>query len=368
MNNSNLKPRKPDFILSIPVIILLGFGLVMVYSASGVQSREIYNDASAIFFKQLVALGVGLVALTVTILVSHRIYRHPVVLLGALLLVVVLLAGVIFQVEAKGAHRWYYFGRFGFQPSGLAKVVMVLFVAAICSAFCEDPRRWKKRLIFTAPVVAVFCGLILAQPDFGTTMILLAIVGIMMFLAGMPLRYLVLGGLLILPLMGGLLATESYRIQRIRDFVFTEHYQTKQSKLAIGSGGLTGLGLAKGKQKLYFLPEPHTDFIFATLCEEFGFMGAATVLGCYLFFLIRGILVLKRVESRYSRILGAGLLVLLIMQALINISISLDLFPNKGLNLPFMSAGGTSLIMSLAMFGILLNISRWQVVDNRAVT
>jgi len=360
-----VKPRRPDFILSIPVVILVGFGMVMVYSASGVQSLEIYNDAGVIFFKQLVALFLGLIGMIVAIITPHQIYRKKPILLLALGIVLTLLVGVIFQFEAKGAHRWYYIGRFGFQPSDLAKIVIIMFVAAVATGFQDHVKPWKARIIAIGCVVVIFCGLILSQPDFGTTMIILGIAGMMLFLAGMPLRFLALGGLLLLPLMAGLLATKPYRIQRLKDFVFQDHYQTRQAKLAIGSGGMTGTGLGKGKQKLYYLPEPHTDFIYATLCEEFGFMGAMTILACYLFFLFRGAHVLSRVESEHSRVLGAGLLMLLTIQAFINISITVDLFPNKGLTLPFISAGGTSLALSLTMFGIILNISRWQIMENR---
>ena len=361
----SIKPKRPDFILSIPIVILLGFGMVMVYSASSAQSMELYHDETVIFFKQMVALCAGLAAMTVAIFIPHHIYRWRLVLFPMILLVIGLLIGVIFQIEAKGAHRWYYIGRFGFQPSSLAILVMVMFVASCVTGFVKKEKPWKARLTLVAPVLVLFCGLILAQPDFGTTLILIGIVGVMLFLAGMPSRILVLGCLLLLPLLAGILATKQYRIQRIHDFIFKEHYQTRQAKLAIGSGGLTGVGLAMSKQKLHYLPEPHTDFIFATLCEELGFMGAITILACYLFFLIRGLHVLRRVESDYSRLLGGGLLLLTTIQALINISITVDIFPNKGLTLPFMSAGGTSLIMSLAMFGILLNISRYQVVQNR---
>ena len=360
-----VKPRRPDVILSIPVVILLGFGMVMVYSASGVQSKEIYDDAGVFFFKQMVALIIGLGAMTAAIFVPHHTYRKRPFLFLAVTAVVLLLIGVIFQYEAKGAHRWYYIGRFGFQPSDLAKLVAIMCVAAYATAFSNEGRPWKKRLIHILSIVGVFCALIMLQPDFGTTMVIISICGIMLFLAGIPMRILFFGGLLLLPIMAGLLATRSYRIKRITDFMFNEHYQTRQSKLAIGSGGLTGVGLAKGKQKLYYLPEPHTDFIFSTLCEEFGFLGALTVLACYMTLLFRGIFVLQRVESPYSRLLGAGLLLLLVTQALVNISITVNLFPNKGLTLPFMSAGGTSLILSLIMFGIILNISRWQVVENR---
>lgn len=360
-------PKRPDFLFSLPVVILVGFGMVMVYSASGVQSAQIYGEAGVIFYKQLVALGVGVVALIVGLVVPHQIYRRKSILFPLVLVVLLLLVGVIFQEKANGAARWYFIGRFGFQPSDLAKVVLILFVSAYATAALGPRNLWRNRLLIIFPILGLFCALILIQPDFGTTMILVFIVAIMLFLAGLPLRMLALCGAVMVPLAVGLVYSRSYRMQRIMDFIQTEHYQTRQAKLAIGSGGLTGVGLAKGKQKLFYLPEPHTDFIFATLGEEFGFMGTITVVLCFLLLLWRGTLVFLRVESLYSKVLGGGLLMLICTQAFMNISIALALFPNKGLTLPFMSAGGTSLIICLGICGVLLNISRDQVVDNRVV-
>jgi len=365
--NENLKPRRPDFILLIPVVILVGLGLVMVHSASAAQSRELYDDAGFIFFKQATALCVGLVGLLITLFIPHHFYRRKSVMYLAILFVGVLLIGVVFQFEANGARRWYNMARFGFQPSDLAKIVLVMFIAAYSTAFKDGPGTWMRRLMYIVPTLSVFCVLILLQPDFGTTMVILFIAGIMLFLAGMPTRFLVLGGVVLLPVIAGLVLTKDYRMKRLKDYLLNEHYQNRMSRYAIGSGGLTGVGMGNGSQKQYYLPEPHTDFIFATLCEEFGFIGAIALLSCYLFFMLRGIYVLKRVDDSYSRLLGAGLLLLLNVQAFINISIALGLFPNKGLTLPFISAGGTSLAISLVMFGVLLNISRWQVVDNQVV-
>lgn len=341
--------------------------MVMVYSASGVQSAQIYGEDGVIFFKQLVAFGIGLVILITGMLVPHQIFRRKSVLYPLVFIVLALLVGVIFQEKSNGAARWYYFGRFGFQPSDLAKVVLIFFVSAYATANLGTRNLWRNRLLVIGPILLLFCGLILAQPDYGTTMILVFIVGIMLFLAGLPMRTLLLWGAVLVPLALGLAFAKSYRIQRIMDFIQTEHYQIRQAKLAIGSGGLTGVGLAKGKQKLYYLPEPHSDFIFATLGEEFGFIGTVTVVLCFLLFLWRGTLVLLRVESSYSKVLGGGFLMLLCTQAYMNISIALALFPNKGLTLPFMSAGGTSLLISMAICGVLLNISSNQVVENRVV-
>lgn len=366
--NEQRKPGRPDFILFIPVVILVGLGLVMVHSASSVQSRELYNDSGFIFFKQLMALLGGLVGMVVTVMLPHHIYRRKAIMYLALSVVIGLLIAVTFQSAANGARRWFNLAGFGFQPSDLAKIVMILFIAAYSSAFKDEPGAWLKRLKYIVPVLVVFCGLILAQPDFGTTMIILFIAGVMMFLGGLPIRFLVLGGCVLAPMIVGLVVTENYRMERLKSYFTKPHYQNEQARLAIGSGGLTGVGMGRGEQKLYYLPEPHTDFIFATLCEEFGLVGALALLSCYIFFLLRGMFVLRRVDNRYSRLLGAGLLLLLCIQAFINISIALGLFPNKGLTLPFISAGGTSLAMSLCMFGILLNISRYQVIENRAVT
>ncbi|CAM2006223.1 FtsW/RodA/SpoVE family cell cycle protein [Acanthopleuribacter pedis] len=362
---SVLKPKKPDLLLMIPVAVLLGFGMVMVYSASGIQSRELYNDSGVIFFKQFVAMIMGLAAFAVGFAVPHKVYRRKSVLLTGVAIVTLLLIAVKFQSAANGATRWFYIGRFGFQPSDLAKLLAIMVVAAFATAQFEGPKLWQRRLIPIFMIVGLFCSLILIQPDFGTTMIIIFIVGLMLFLAGIPKKYLMIGGLLLLPLIIGLVLTKGYRFKRITDFIYNEHYQNRQAKIAIGSGGLNGLGLGQGKQKLYYLPEPHTDFIYATLGEEFGFLGTLSVVLCFFAFLLRGIYVLNRVDSPHSQVLGAGLLLLITTQAFMNISITLALFPNKGITLPFMSAGGTSLILMLGICGILLNISRFRVVDNR---
>ena len=198
-------------------------------------------------------------------------------------------------------------------------------------------------------------------------MIILVITGIMLFLAGIPYRILVLGGVMLLPVLIGLVITKPHRLARIMSYLGEPHYQVVQSQIALGSGGVTGVGLGQGRQKMHYLPEGHTDFIFANLGEEFGLVGCMVLLLCYLAFLVRGCQILLRVPSEYSRLLGAGLLMLISLQAFLNISVALGLFPNKGLTLPFISAGGTSLIISMAVFGIILNISRFQLMDNRAV-
>lgn len=364
-----VKPRNPDLFLFIPILILVGIGMVMVYSASGVRSTELYRADDVIFFKQFVALCAGLVGMGIAVFFPHHIYRNRVLLLAGILGILGLLIAVKFQTNANGANRWFYIGRFGFQPSDLAKLVLVVFTAAFATAKFDGPDylQWRKRLIFIAPVVGTICALILLQPDFGTTMFILFIVGVMLFVSGLPWKWIAVGSLLMLPIAVGLMFTKSYRTQRIMSFLHEEHYQNRQAKIALGVGGLTGVGLGKGKQKLYYLPEPHTDFIYATLGEELGFMGTATVLICYLFFFFRGAYVLFRIDDPYSKVLGTGILVLITVQALMNISITLALFPNKGITLPFMSAGGTSLILSLVMCGVLLNISRSRIVENRVV-
>lgn len=360
------KPRRPDFVLCIPIVALLCLGLVMVRSASGIRALELYHDADAIFVKQLIALAIGLILLVVLAHIPHRLWRHPLPLYSAIGVVTLLLVAVLQQPEANGAHRWFFLGSFGFQPSDLAKVVLIMLVAARCGRMAEPTQSWLKRLLPIGVVLVTFAALILLQPDFGTTMILIFIVGAQLFLAGLPIRYFLAFGLLLLPIAAGLIYTEPYRIQRIRDFrAKKEHPQTLQSKIALGAGGLTGVGLGEGRQKLYFLPEAHTDFIFSTLGEELGFLGTMFVVAMYLLFLGRGLIVVRRVDSLYARLLGSGMVLLISCQALFNISVSLALFPNKGLTLPFLSAGGTSLILCLGMAGILLNISRYQLVDNR---
>lgn len=367
MNDMHLvAKRSPDWWLLVPVGFLLAFGLIMVYSASGAQSRDIYGDASVIFTKQLYALGAGMFAMLIGMFFPHNLYRHKFVLFPALIVVIGLLVAVNFQEATKGASRWFYIGSFGFQPSDVAKLVVIMYVAAFATR-AREGITWLSRLKAIGPMLVVTCGLILMQPDFGTTMVILFIVGIMLFMAGLPMRFLVLGGMMLAPLVIGLVVSQPYRIKRIMDFVNEEHYQNRQAKLALGSGGFSGVGLGEGKQKLHYLPEPHTDFIFATLGEEFGFLGTSFVVLIFMLFFFRGVQVLNQIPAGYSRILGSGLLMLLTVQAFMNISIALGLFPNKGITLPFMSAGGTSLMLSLAMVGILLDVSRARIVENREV-
>ena len=357
------KPKRPDFILSLPIVLLLGFGMIMVSTASAPQIRDL------IFNKQLVALALGLAGLIACTLISHQIFRKKPILFLGLAVVLFLLIGVLFQPAVKGAHRWYHLGSFGFQPSDLAKIVLIMFTAAVASGYRDHPRPWRARLLMLVPVYVVICGLIFVQPDYGTTFIIVSIVGVMLFVAGLPWKMVFQSGLAVFVLMIGFLFTESYRIERLRQFFDDDpHYQNKQALLAIGSGGLTGMGIGQGKQKLGYLPEPHSDFIFAHLCEETGFLGAMTLLGCFLFLLLRGVVILQRVPDPFSQLLGAGLLLLLTGQAIANLSVNLGLLPNKGLPLPFISAGGTSLLLSLTMFGILLNISRYQKPENRVIS
>ncbi len=364
--NAQIKARKPDFLLCVPVVCLMFLGLIMVKSASGMQSLELFHDTDAIFNKQLIAAAIGVVGLMIAMNVNFRIYRHPILLYFAVACVLFLLVGVKFQPAANGAQRWFFINGFGFQPSDLAKIVLIMFVAAHASKGRQTGVAWKQRLIPIAVVLMTFTTLIMWQPDFGTTMILIFIVGVMLFLAGLPLAYFFLAGLLLCPIVVGLVMTEGYRMQRLVDFrADKDHYQTVQSKIAMGSGGLTGVGLGEGKQKLHFLPEPHTDFIFSTLGEELGLLGTGFVVAMFLVFLWRSVVVLSRVDSLHARLLGGGIVVLIMSQAFLNMSIALDLFPNKGLTLPFLSAGGTSLILCLCMCGVLLNISRFQELGNR---
>lgn len=364
-----ISPKKPDFILCIPIVCLLTTGLVMVRSASGIQSIEIFQDPNEIFFKQLVALGIGLVLLISLTHVRHDFLKHPVILYAGVIAVTALLVAVKLQPAANGAQRWFFLGNFGFQPSDLAKIILIIFIAAHVTKPRSANMGWAHRLVPVGLLMGLFCGLILWQPDFGTTMILIFVAGALLFLAGLPWVYFLVSIALLLPIVAGLILTEGYRVQRIRDFRASEApYQTRQSVIALGSGGLTGVGLGEGKQKLYFLPQPHTDFIFATVGEELGFFGTSFIVAMYLLLFWRGIFVLCRVESMYSKILGAGILLLILTQALLNMSVTLALFPNKGLTLPFISAGGTSLILCLGICGILLNISRYQIVENKVRT
>ncbi|MEW5984914.1 MAG: putative lipid II flippase FtsW [Acidobacteriota bacterium] len=356
---------KSDRILFLTTAALVAFSLVMVYSASSALALDKFQQANLFLTKQAVFVLIGILGLGLTMNADYRRYRRPAfvwTLLGISLaaLAAVLLVGP----PIKGARRWFAVAGVGIQPSELAKVAVIVFCAAVLEKRMDRIDEPVSALRPLAFVLVPVLGLIMLQPDFGTTVTFLAIVGAMVFAAGLPYRYVAaLAGCLV-PALGVLAVWEPYRLRRLMAYLdpwkdpLGDGFQAIQSIIAVGTGGVAGRGLGESVQKLFYLPEPHTDFIYAVVAEELGLVGATFVLVAFCVITWRGLRVASRAPDRFGAFLAIGLTIMIAAQAFGNISVVLGLLPTKGIALPFVSAGGSSLIMSMAGMGVLLNISQ----------
>lgn len=355
---------KSDRVLFITTILLVGLSIVMVYSASAVVALERKGWPSLFLVKQgmWAALGIAVVGLVMRI--DYRNYREPVFIWSMLGTVVLALIAVLFRTPFNGAHRWFGIGGIGIQPSELAKLSAIFFMAALLE---RRMHRIDDLGYALAPIAAVVIGLvvlILPEPDFGTSMSLMLIAVVMVFAAGLDYRYIAGGVLVSLPVIYVLVMGSAYRRRRTLAFLnpwddpLGDGFQIIQSLIAVGTGGVWGSGLMGGKQKLFYLPEPHTDFIYAVISEELGLIGATAVLICFCVIAWRGLRVSLRAPDRFGALLALGLTTMVAVQAFVNISVVLGLMPTKGIPLPFVSAGGSSLLINLLGMGILLNVSQ----------
>lgn len=362
MTNKNLTQ---NLLIFIP-IFMVGLGVIMIYSSSSIFAAERFND-NAYFFKKQALFGIGgilcmLLAMKIPYAVLTRI-AYPLWFASVGLLILILVPGI--GTEVGGAVRWLRIGPLSFQPSELAKITVIILLALSLSK--KDHAKIKTVSIGILPHLILLlpvCGLILLQPDFGTTAILVSVFFIVLFTAGVPLRYLsLMGG--IAALSGALLiACRGYRISRLLAFLNPwenatgSGFQIVQSFLAFGAGGLWGTGLGRGTQKLFYLPEPHTDFILSVIGEEIGFAGVFIVILLFLSLTVCGINVAMHAQDMFGTYLALGITALISLQATINMGVVMGLLPTKGTPLPFISYGGTSLLINLTSVGILLSISR----------
>jgi cell division protein FtsW len=353
-----------DKFLFTATLLLVCMSVVMVYSASAYVAAEKANDQWIFLGKQLTFALVGVFLLHFIMRVDYRNYRQPVVIWTGLAIVGVALVAVLFGREVKGATRWLNIGGLGIQPSEFAKLALVIFVAALLERRMDKIDEPAHALLPIAAVVGAFVGLILLQPDLGTSVSIVAIAGVMIFAAGIHSRYLIGLAILALPAFYFLVATSEYRWKRVTAFLdpwaspFDEGYQVIQSMIAVSVGGIFGRGLMDGVQKLLFLPEPHNDFIYSVIAEELGFIGATVVLACFCVIAWRGMRTAMRAPDRFGAFLALGLTTMIAFQAFFNISVVLGLLPTKGIPLPFVSYGGSSLLINLIGMGILLNVSQ----------
>ena len=357
---------KSDKVLFLATLLLVCASAVMVYSASAVLAMGRFQQPPYFFLlKQMLwaILGIGLLGIAMR--VDYRLLRRPLVIRSALAVSVVALVAVFFGPAINGTRRWFSIGGVGIQPSELAKVAVILFAAAALERRMES----MDRAVFRAlgPVVLVtglVCGLIVLEPDFGTAFTLSAIVGVMVFAAGLPYRYLAGATLVLAPALVAVMISEPYRVQRLLTFLdpwadrYGHGYQIIQSQIAVGTGGVLGQGLMAGVQKLFYLPHPHTDFIYAVIAEETGLVGAFVVLLCFGVILWRGLEIATAAPDRFGAFLALGITMMVSFQAFFNISVVLGLLPTKGIPLPFVSAGGSSMLINLLAMGILLNVSQ----------
>ncbi len=345
-------------------MLLVFVGLVMVFSASAVMARERFGSPYAFLSKQLICAVVGLGAMVVAMRVDYRRYKHPALVFSLLGLTTLLLISVFFLDRSHNTHRWIHAGGFSFQPSELAKPVLILFLAYFLEARTKTMDDWRNTLAPAAAPIVLLLGLIVLQPDLGTAIACAGIAACILYVAGMRLRYFAYAvGASLVPLYF-LIFHVRWRLDRL--LAFWNPYADRQkagfhiiqSLIAVGTGGVTGTGLMEGKQKLFYLPEPHTDFIFAVTAEELGLVGAMCVVTLFAIFLWRGMRASWRTEDVFGRYLAVGITSMVVLQAFINISVVLGMMPTKGIPLPLVSYGGSSLVVTLACVGVLLNITK----------
>jgi cell division protein FtsW len=345
-------------------MLLVFVGLVMVFSASAVMARERFGSPYAFLLKQLVWAAAGLVAMVVAMRVDYRRYKHPALVFSFLGITTLLLISVFFLDRSHNTHRWFRVGGFSFQPSELAKPVLILFLAYFLEARTKAMDDWRNTLMPAAAPVLLLLGLIVLQPDLGTAIACAGIAACILYVAGMRLRYFGYAFAASLVPLYFLIFHVSFRRDRILAFMnpYAERqkagFHLIQSLIAVATGGITGTGLMEGKQKLFYLPEPHTDFIFAVTAEELGLVGAIFVVTLFAIFLWRGMRASWRTENVFGRYLAVGITSMVVLQAFINISVVLGMMPTKGIPLPLVSYGGSSLFVTLACVGVLLNITK----------
>jgi len=357
-----------DRLLFGSVLLLAGTGLLMIYSASSLQVYLPSSSAPAgpyfFVFKQAIAVAAGGLLAFGAMSIDYR-RLNDVRVIGFLAVGgLAALVGVLFRAPVNGARRWLALGFMSVQPSEFAKVALVIAVAAILSRRENEIHLPTRALLPVVGVVAVPAGLVLLEPDFGTAFTFFVIAGAMLFFAGLPLRWFLGSALLLVPTLSAWVWSAQYRRDRLMAFLHPEAdplgkgFHAIQSLIAVGTGGLTGLGLGEGKQKLFFLPYPYTDFIYAIVGEELGLVGCVAVLALFGLVFARGVRAAVNAPDSFGRLLGIGLSVMIVAQALLNISVVLSLVPTKGIPLPFLSYGGSALWADLLAVGILLNLSQ----------
>jgi cell division protein FtsW len=358
--------------LFLATLALVSVSVVMVYSASALVALERFQQPYLFVTKQVMWALLGTAVLSIVMRVDYRVYRNDTVVWSLLAVVAALLVVVLFSPTVNGAKRWFAIGGFGIQPSELAKVAAIVFTAMTLERRMHRINDLRYALLPIALIVGTLVALILVEPDLGTAFSLVAVVAIMVFAAGVSYRYLCGALLLSLPALYVILMSADYRRRRLLSFLdpwadpLGDGFQSIQSLIAVGAGGVFGRGLMQGVQKLFYLPEPHTDFIFAVIGEEMGLIGTTVVLMCFCVIAWRGIRTAILAPDSFGSFLALGLTMMIVVTAFVNMSVVLGLLPTKGIPLPLVSFGGSSLLINLLGLGVLLNISQHASAETKA--
>ncbi len=363
----SIRPRSatPDLTLTLATLLLLTTGLLLIYSSSAILAMGRYQDPFFFIKRQLIFAFLGvfvMVGLQQIDLDHMRRLSTPLLVLSLGLLAAVLIPGIGRSVG--GARRWIAVGPLRFQPSELAKLALVLFAADRLARSIEEGKDWRGAVKPVLVAWALCAALIMAEPDFGSTALITVMLFTLFYVAGMPLKAFAWPAVMVGVLGVMAVLRSPYRMRRVEVFFDPwkdangAGFQITHSMMAFGSGGLLGQGLGEGKQKLYYLPEPHTDFVFSTAGEEFGLFGCVTILFFFVLLLWRGMLISLKIRDTWGKLVSLGLTFLLGIQVLANLYVVLGLVPTKGTTLPFLSSGGSALLIDLAVIGLLLNFSK----------
>jgi cell division protein FtsW len=361
------KTLKPDHVLFLTTLALVVLGVAMVFSASTVMAQERFGDPNYFWVRQLMAGALGMAILFVIMKLDYHVYQRPAFVFTMLSAVIGLCAAVFFLPTTRSTHRWIQLPGISFQPSEAAKLALVIFLA-----YFLEKRKGRinevQTLVPIGLIVSFLAGLILLQKDLGTALTLVATAAVLLYVSGLNMKWIGISALAALP-MGYiafyfLVFLVQYRWDRILAYWNPEAYpqtigfQVIQSLIAVGTGGLHGLGYMEGKQKLFYLPDGHTDFIFAVIGEELGLLGSVFVVAMFGVFLWRGLRASNRAPDLFGFYLALGLTMTICVQAFLNMSVVLGIVPNKGMPLPFVSYGGSSFVVMLTAVGILLNVTQ----------
>jgi cell division protein FtsW len=353
-----------DVVLLLMVVALTSFGIVMVYSASSVMAAKNFHDGAYFLKRQGIFALIGFTAAICAMRIDYQLWRKmavPLLFVSLILLIAVLIPGI--GAKVKGASRWIRLPGFNLQPSEFTKIALILYLAYSIDKKQDRIRSLSAGFLPYITVLMILLALLLKQPDMGAALTLAAVTILMLFAAGTRLVFIIGSGMMVLPFVAYLIINSSYRMKRIKAFMNPEQdptgigWQIIQSKYAFGAGGIFGQGLGEGKQKLFYLPEAHTDFILSVVGEELGFIGVVIIIGMFFILIQRAMRIAIAAQDTFGRFLALGIAVLFAIEAAVNMGVVTGLLPTKGLALPFLSYGGSSLIVSLFAVGILLNIS-----------